>query len=243
MTGYILKPFFDRVEILSDGAEYLPDGTVVGIEDKVKIAPTLPLAIVGSGSVPVIDVLADLIFVAAKATESVDGTLKILAESLAVIAAEGFAGDSPVRMAIGAISETRGPIALFFSTFEDGMAEPFKLHGRPFGFGQGEYPPPEEMVASGWSAGAPLAAYGAYLFEYMRVRKRPNPAYPEAEPIYSIGGHLNLTIIRADGHETIRLVTWPDVVGETIDPDPAEDDDGIPHDDDTTFGDGTGYSE
>ncbi|QJX04737.1 hypothetical protein [Rhizobium brockwellii] len=241
MTGYILKPFFDRVEILSDGANYLPDGTVVDIREKVKTSPILPLAVVGSGSVPVIDVLSDMIFVAAKVTESVDDTLAILAESLSAIRAKGFAGDSPARMAIGAISETRGPLTLFFSTFEDEAAAPFELHDRPFGFGQGEYPPPEEMVAAGWSHSAPLAEYGPFLFEYMRARKRQNPAYPDAELIYSIGGHLDLTVVRSDGYERRLLLTWPDVVGERIDPNPPEDT-GVPFDDGSMFSDGTGWA-
>ncbi|EJT05691.1 hypothetical protein [Rhizobium sp. CCGE 510] len=242
MTGYILKPFFDRVEILSDGANYLPDGTVTGFREKVMTSPAVPLAIVGSGSVPVIDVITDMVLVAAKATCSVDGTLAVLASSLSVIRDKGFAGDSPARVAIGAISETRGPISLFFSTFEDEAAAPFELHDRPFGFGQGEYPPPEEMAATGWSHRAPLADYGPAIFEYMRGRKRPNPAYRDAELIYSIGGHLDLTVVRSDGYERRRLVTWPDVIGQKIDPDPPEDKDpGIPHDDGTLFDDGTGY--
>ncbi|MBY5760929.1 hypothetical protein HFO07_30515 [Rhizobium leguminosarum] len=82
------------------------------------------------------------------------------------------------------------------------------LHDRPFGFGQGEYPPAEDMVAAGWSHGAPLVEYGAFLFEYMRTRKRPDPAHPNAEPIYSIGGHLDLTVVRSDGYEHRRLLTW-----------------------------------
>ncbi|MBX4967188.1 hypothetical protein [Rhizobium binae] len=239
MTGFILKPFADRVEILSDGANYTPDGVVVDIRDKVKTYPALPLAVVGSGSVPVIDALSDMIFVVAKATESVDGTLAILAKSLAAIESEGFAEDSPARIAIGAISETRGPITVFFSTFHDGAAAPFELHDRPFGFGQGEYPPPEEMVATGYAAGAGLAEYGPLLFEYMRTRKRPNPAYPDAEPIYSIGGHLDLTVVRGDGYERRRLVTWPDAVGAKIDPSRGAQ--GILFDDGTAFGDGAGW--
>ncbi|MBY5614201.1 hypothetical protein [Rhizobium leguminosarum] len=238
-----MKPFFDRVEILSDGANYLPDGTVVGFRVKVMTSPIVPLAVVGSGSVPVIDAITDMTFLAAKATGSVDDALAILAKSLATIKAEGFAGDSPARLAIGAISGTRGPITLFFSTFEDDAAAPFKLHDRPFGFGQGEYPPAEEMAAAGWSHRAPLAEYGAFLFEYMRGRKRPDPAYPGSVPIYSIGGHLDLTIVRSDGYEHRRLLTWPDVIGERINPNPPQDEDpGIPFDDGTTFSDGTGWA-
>lgn len=64
--------------------------------------------------------------------------------------------------------------------------------------------------------------------------KGPNPAYPDEEPIYSIGGHVDLTVVRPDGYERRRLKTWPDVVGECISPKPDEDD-GITFDDVTTF--------
>lgn len=218
MSGYILKPYRDRVEILSDGANYSLDGTVVGFREKVVTSPVVPLAIVGSGSVPVIDELTAMLLRAAESTGSVDDTLAVLAESLSAIALGGFAGDSPARMAIGAISETRGPITLFFSTFDDGVAQPFALHERPFGFGQGEYPPLEEMESAGFERGAPLEEYGPFVFEWMRARKRPNPAYPDQPPIYSIGGWLDFTVVRSGGYEQRRLLTWPDEIGQRIDP-------------------------
>jgi len=56
------------------------------------------------------------------------------------------------------------------------------------------------------------------MFEYMRARKRQNPADPDAEQIYCVGGHLDLTIVRADAYEQRRLVPWPDAVGCKIDP-------------------------
>jgi hypothetical protein len=212
VTAFILKPYRDRVEILTDGARYLPDGTVVEITDKVRASAFAPLAITGSGSVAAIDRLADMILQAAEATGSVDATLAVLETSLATIAAEGFASDSPVKIAIGAISETYGPVTLYFATFDEPGAP------APFGFGQGEYPPHEEMVAQGWLPGAPLEKHGPFMFDYMRARKRPNPADPDAEQIYCVGGHLDLTIIRADEYEQRRLVTWPDEVGQKIEP-------------------------
>jgi len=219
VTAFILKPYKDRVEILTDGARYLPDGTVVEITGKVRASAFAPLAITGSGAVTAIDRLADMILQAAEATGSVDATMAVLATSLGAIGAEGFASDSPVKIAIGAISETYGPVTLYFATFDEpGAPAPFVLHKMPLGFGQGEYPPHEEMVAQGWLPGASLERLGPYMFDYMRARKRPNPADPDAEQIYCVGGHLDLTIIRADEYEQRRLVTWPDEVGQKIEP-------------------------
>jgi len=103
-----LKPYKDRVEILTDGARYLPDGTVVEITGKVRASAFAPLAITGSGSVAAIDRLADTILQAAEATGSVDATLPVSETSLATIGGEGFASDSPVKIAIGPISDKYG---------------------------------------------------------------------------------------------------------------------------------------
>ncbi len=215
MTGFVLKPFRDRVEILSDGASYTSDGVIVDIRHKVKTSDVVPLAVVGSGDVGVIDCISDMILIAAKVAASVDGVLEIIALSLSVIAAKVSAGDGPARVAIAAISETRGTMTLLFDTFGP---DAFVLQEKPFGFGQGEYPPHEEMLAAGWSPSASLDEYGTAVFEFMRSRKRPNPAYPDEEPIYSIGGHLDFTVVRPEGYQQRRLLTWPDVVGQPINP-------------------------
>jgi len=51
------------------------------------------------------------------------------------------------------------------------------------------------MLAQDWLS---LGMCGPFMFEYMRARKRPNPADPDAEQISCVGGHLDLTIARAD---------------------------------------------
>jgi hypothetical protein len=60
-----------------------------------------------------------------------------LETSLATIGGEGIASDSPVNIAIGAISDTYRPVTLYFATFEEtGAPAPFVLHKMPLGFGQ-----------------------------------------------------------------------------------------------------------
>jgi hypothetical protein len=52
----------------------------------------------------------------------------------------------------------------------------------------------------------------------MRQVRGPNPAKPDAPHVYGIGGHVDWTAITPDGCVTERLHTWPDVVGEKIEP-------------------------
>lgn len=220
MTAFVLKPYHNRVEILTDGAYYSPDGVLLSTAYKVHLAHEAPLAIVGSGSVVEIKQAADVILALADATGSVDETLKSLSNALAPVATSP-SRDAGFRIGIAAISETAGPICLHFSSFDEGAASAFELVYAPTGFGQGSMPDAGTMVANlahlqGTKDG--LAADGPWLFEQMRRKKNVNPAYPDKEPIYNVGGHLDLTIVRKDVYEHQRLVTWPDVVGQKIEP-------------------------
>lgn len=218
MTGFMIKPGRDRVEIATDGAVYDGDGVLLDTKYKVRLADGIPLAVVGSGTVAHIDMVADAILAAAAATGSVDATIELLAVSLQEIAADATF-DSPVRIVIAAISESHGPSCWLFDTYDaDGPA--FELREAPFGIGQGELPPAEELLARGIETADSLEKHAAWFFEYMRGRRRVSPVSPEKGPIYNIGGHVDFTVLRADGVETRRLHTWPDVVGQKIEPYP-----------------------
>jgi|GEM_PF-3414435 len=170
MTGFIIKPRHDRIEIATDGAVYDADGVLLDTMYKVRVAANLPLAVVGSGTVTHIDMVADAILAAAVATGSVDATIGVLAQSLREIA-DDAAFDSPVRIAIAAISETRGPTSWVFDTYDaDGPA--FELREALFGIGQGELPPAEDLLARGIEAGDSLEKHAAWFFEYSACRAR-----------------------------------------------------------------------
>lgn len=117
-------------------------------------------------------------------------------------------------MAIGTISETRGPTTFAFATFEEeGGLVPFQLCEKPTGFGQGELPSGNDMLSIGLY-GKSLDEAALHLVGFMRRRKRINPAAPSGEPIFSIDGHLDLTVIRPEGYEQRVLRQWSDVIGE-----------------------------
>jgi hypothetical protein len=220
MTAFMLAPYRDRVEILSDGAIYTPAGVLLGTGYKVRTSAVLPLALVGSGSVAEINRIADAILAAADTTGSVDDTLDILAGTLANIG-ETPNFDTGLRLAIGAISETCGPVCFVFSTFEDPSSSlpAFRLHRMERCFAQGAVARSEDLAAYGrLSISHGLEKDAAFVFNSMRKQKMTNPADPAQEPGFKVGGHVDLTVIRTDGYEQRRILTWPDEVGRLIDP-------------------------
>ncbi|WP_165219547.1 hypothetical protein [Affinirhizobium pseudoryzae] len=220
MTAFMLAPYADRVEILSDGAKYTADGIYLGSTYKVALSDDVPLAVVGSGVVSEISALADTIMAAAETTKSVDETIALLRKALKKIARKPNL-DTGMRMAIGAISERSGPVCFVFSTFVDPASSvpPFALQEMPRAFAQGAAPTGEDMAGYGHlSISEGLEADAAFLFNCMRRQPLANPAAPGKESGHTIGGHLDFTVVRAESYETRQLLTWPDVVGEKIDP-------------------------
>ncbi|PJI44167.1 hypothetical protein [Ciceribacter selenitireducens] len=242
MTAFILCPYADRVEILSDGAAYSPDGVFLGSHCKVMVSDVVPFAVVGSGTISETSLLAAMILAAAEATGSVDDALAILAGSLEAVR-EKASGGLGMRMAIGAISETRGPVCFVFSTFADPASgvPAFTLQEMPRCFAQGAAPTGADLAEYGpISIGDGLEKDAVFMLDCMRRQKMTNPSDPDREPFYSVGGHIDLTVVRADGYEQRTLHTWPDVVGEKIDPVSDED---LTFSDGTTFTDGTSFDD
>lgn len=219
MTAFILKTFSDRIEILSDGAAYEPDGTFLHSHYKVLTSEVMLLAVVGSGTISDIYTLSAWVIAAVDVAGSVDEGLSVLRGSLAKVGAAAVF-DSPVRIAIAAISETAGPTCFVFSTFDDANsdAKAFELREARSGVGQGCLPGAEILAAQGVRSGESLEKNGVFLFEHMRRSKMTNPAAPDREPFHSVGGQLDFTVVHADWYEHRVLHTWSDEVGQKIDP-------------------------
>lgn len=220
MTAFIVAPYHDRVEIVSDGAVYTPDGVLLGTADKVIKSDVVPLAMVGSGAVNETLALADVALLLARETASVDATLAHLEHRLARASAAFNVGG--LRLAIGAISESRGPVCFSFSTFDEptsGIAA-FKMQLMNRCFAQGAPPLGDDLIAYGpLSIGAGLERDAVFLMDAMRRQKMTNPVNPEREPFYSVGGHVDITTVTREGVTTRRLHTWPeDRIGGPIDP-------------------------
>lgn len=243
MTGFIVKPFHDRVEILSDGALYSEDGILLGTAEKVIPSGLVPLAVIGSGRSQEIGSLSEVVLMAAAVTRSFDKTIEMLSNALASIA-QSPNYDTGLRLVVAGISEAHGPVAYIVSTFADAASKipAFRLERMFSIFAQGAYPTQEQFQAYFEASGSPFDVYhglerdSVFLMGAMREQKLPNPANPNAPLFHKVGGHIDLTVIRAEGISTKRLHEWPDVVGQPIDPF------AVTNDDDTTFDDGTTYA-
>lgn len=225
MTAFMLKPFEDRVEILSDGAFYNDEGVLTHIGYKVLRVPFVPMAIVGSGAVHFVrDMVRPIVKLAMK-YRSADAAIDILAEGLAEMSPDTLA-QTPVNIAIAAISESLGPSCFVFSTLASTSSPipALELWHMPTGVGQGpsvEADLKPAMADAGLTENdveTGLETTGILAFNLMRQKKAPNPADLTKPHVHGIGGQLDLTVLRAGGCERRTLLTWPDVIGQTINP-------------------------
>lgn len=215
MSAFYSLCYPDRVELLTDGAIYVEDGTLVDIREKVHRSPYLPMAITGRGSAAM-DAFAKAIIVLSS-VGSFDQTME---RTVAMLERRKPLGvPDHCEVLIAGMSETAGPRMLYFSTVDAyGLPEfePWTLYDVTGEWGGGPQLTADEIA--GLDATNGLASCGVAIFEAMRRQRGPNPIRPELPEIYGIGGHVDHTVIDACGARTTRLHTWPDRVGEKIEP-------------------------
>lgn len=213
MSAFYCVAFSDHIEILTDGAFYSPDGTLIATLEKVWRSPNLPVAIVGRGSVE-LHAFAETVFDFDHV--SVDGVF----DHAAAIAMRLNEIDrlDHFEAVIAGISETHGPLMVYFNTHTAfPQFKPFRPYVVGPAFGGGSVPAAEDIVGLDITEG--LAACGVQLFEAMRKVPGPNPTRPDLPDVYGLGGHVDLTVIRASRATTTRMHTWAeDVVGQKIVP-------------------------
>lgn len=229
MSAFIATCFTDRVELLTDGAFYADDGTLLEIASKVYPATSKPFVVTGRGATHVVCGFAAWINSIADAAPTVDDAISELASSLKSLrdGKDGVAREakSHAEMVIACMSEGLGPIIYYLSTgdFYEKL-EPWVLHCSQ-DLGGGPMPSMDEIAKiEGMSDTHKdgLAKVGVPIFELMRAMKGPNPTNPAKPEIYGIGGMVELTKVSAEGVTTQTLKTWPDQVGQKIEPFPAE---------------------
>ncbi|UVK44843.1 hypothetical protein BPNPMPFG_000308 [Mesorhizobium sp. AR07] len=213
MSAFYCVAYTDHIEILTDGAFYHPDGTLITTLEKVWRSPCLPVAIVGRGSCE-LQAFAETVLDADNA--SVD-TVFDRAAALAARLNE-IERTEQFEAVVAGISETHGPLMIYFNTYQAyPQFDPFKPYVVGPVFGGGSVPAAEDIIGLDIAYG--LAVCGVQLFEAMRKVPGPNPTRPDFPDVYGIGGHVDLTVIDAEGAKTTRLHTWPeDVVGQKIMP-------------------------
>ncbi len=219
MSAYYGVVYPDRVEIATDGAIYDDDGTVIDLRRKAWHSQTLPIAFAGRGNSVMVDGIG-LLLDTASFMGSVDWALERFAELLArherlkVIPIDGI---------IGSISDAGVPQMHWFTTY-DGFEgfEPLTLYDVGHEWAGAPTPHPATLADYGFPermADSTLAESAADLFEAFRRTRMQHLAHPNKHWLYGVGGHVDLTVVRADGVTTEMLREWPeDVVGRKINP-------------------------
>lgn len=216
MSAFYALAYADRVELLTDGAIYQPDGTLTDIRSKVWASHHVPMAVTGRGPSVVVETMARLVV-----TLAAGGTFDGAMDRLAEVVAGRRDQECPqhFEMAIVGMSGAHGPCVYYFASKDAyGAFEPWTLYRIPDGeLGAGAELSGEDMANIGDASDGLLGA-AVPLFEAMRKQKGPNPTDPAAPHVHGIGGHLDWTVVDASGVATVRLHDWPDVVGEKIRP-------------------------
>lgn len=211
MSAFYAIAYPDRVELLTDGAVYRDDGTLTDIRRKVWTSPATSIAVAGRGNTRVVEALASAIICIA-GCGSFDATIKAAQELLDDRRNKATPDD--VEMLICGISETAGPKILYFATCDPyGEGEPWVMLDMGDELGGGPMPELDGLDASDGLAGCAVP-----LLESMRRQKGANPTRPDLPPLHGIGGHIDYTVVSANGCAVERIHVWPDVVGKKIDP-------------------------
>lgn len=220
MSAFVSMVYPDRVEMLTDGATCLPSGTLIHRTDKVRASHRVPMAITGRGRHEDVARFADAILDLTK-TLTVDETLEAVAAALDAGVFQET--DQPYEIVLACISESCGPRQLVFTSMARPDAEPsveaFKLHDlTELRMIAGGVPiiPEDVPGVTATDIGTGLRAVGVPLFEAMR-RRGKGDAWGGGEA-YWIGGHIDWTVVDADGVRTERIHEWPDQLFQMIQP-------------------------
>lgn len=220
MSAFYAVAHSDRVDILTDGAMYDDNGVVTDLVTKVWRSETLPIAFAGRGNAAMTQLGIGMMLDVPSVLGSVDRTLALFADALAK---QERWHAIPIDGVIGSISDAGQPQLHWFTTYDgfDGF-EPLTLYDVAPRWGGAPTPAPETMALFGFperfTTETP-AEYGADLFEAFRRTPMKHLAHPAQPLLYAVGGHVDLTTVRASGCTVERLRTWDaDRVGENIDP-------------------------
>lgn len=217
--------------MLTDGAAYTKEGIIVRLARKVTIGKCYPIAITTRGNANVGEKHQQR-FCDAADRYGFDFALGCFADALPEMGSTpDYDGFDFLHWHIIGYSETEGLVR-------------YSAHNMPFAFSDGEepmklhkVPADKNYIAMNNASPATLAECGVLpmaaderLSTYMErmggnlmeaQRRTPAPALPNDEyfePQYLIGGQCDLTIVTEDGVDVKTLRTWPDKVGEKIEP-------------------------
>lgn len=221
MSMFIGFPYEDHIEILTDGAVYLPNGYLVFTERKVHCSPDVPAAITGRGNRFAVERMTEACMSYFR-DYGFRGGMEAIEVEFDQWRSSGYRG-LPFQLYIAGFDEERGPVQFTVSSHPNVMYEGTEAMRINTIFGVAYGAPPldqgevanflnEERLAKG------CADFGVELCQYLRGRTDFVIDDPEKRQIHIVGGHIDLTTVKAVGASTRRLLTWPDLPLEFIDP-------------------------
>ncbi|OBQ58032.1 hypothetical protein EFV37_13160 [Mesorhizobium loti] len=210
----------DAVIVLTDGAVYDRDGTLLKVARKVAVSERLPLAVAYRGNLDFGEDVSQRIIAAAERS----GFDQMLAE---IAAALPWLPSSPMlEVLIAGVSETAGPMHRMFQNrpakygcAPSTLIDPGPLH---WGFGtDGRAITLQAMgvpaPAGGQTIQAWLSMHGVSIFEYFRNFPVPiDPFDANTDRQHLIGGILDITVVKRGSVSTTMLHRWPDKIGEKM---------------------------
>lgn len=211
MSAFIAVKYADRVEVMTDGAMYEDDGTLVAIERKIHVSTVVPLAVTGRGHN--VAEVATVITSIADACGSFDDTIDRMYRLLAM--RKGTTVPKDAEFLIAGISERHGPVLLHFATTQiQGYPEAWTIQDLGDGVlaGGSEIPPPELYE------GREFKDFGPDILKLARTQKSINPTRPDLPPVFGIGGRIDHTVVTTSQIVVECIHRWPDVIGTKIDP-------------------------
>lgn len=223
MSAFYAVAYEDRVELLTDGAVYSNDGTVEMMDEKVWRSKTLPAAFTGRGNHLAVKILGTTLSMLSARAQTFDA---LFLEFKEVVEKQKGRDNAPAMdgLLVG-VSETLGPVMYYFHTWPNademnGM-EPWTLYDAGKEILHASTPDQRALRDSGlpmFFSLDGLLEHGVAFFNVLRAHKMQHWAAPGRPEVYAIGGHLDWTVVAANGAETMRIWEWPDVIGEPIDP-------------------------
>ncbi|MEQ8450434.1 MAG: hypothetical protein RIB97_12190 [Nitratireductor sp.] len=115
MSAFYAVNYGDRIEILTDGAVYMEDGTLIGTREKVVRLASIPAAITARGALEPMDAVGLYLEMVGTITDSFDMTMVQLGSLIEKMKAQGA---PPFEMVICGISEESGPVIAYFCSVQ-----------------------------------------------------------------------------------------------------------------------------
>jgi hypothetical protein len=199
----------DAVHLVSDGAAYDAKKRLVSVGPKVFPLPHLNAAIGVRGPTVALPILVHFIGHGATSYDglkrNIVGILKQAQANARTVLGQSVAG-AAFEVAIGGISETRGPDAYVVACNDQGVVSPLTQINE-LGF-MPSTPGVDAFIRTQNGKTIDAADFGLNVIELQRAAK--------FDGVCGVGGFAQITTVRRTGIETKLLHRWPDQIGKPL---------------------------